>query len=256
MNNRRNKEDNILQLKQTIIFLKSELAKYQNEVKQLQKDDYYSLSLKLDEENFQLKQQEKQLSLELLKLQREFEKEVEKLQKGLQEQKEKKAKLIHSIEALVTEKNNLRTENAQLVQTLQQMQQTVAPPPSLTPDVEQLFLDFIEKTNQQFRTLDHTLDEKLKRSQFEAINNIIEKIQHESNDIKQLLHTMKETGLWIASANNQENKNAHLLSHLDQQLYKVYSKTLDFEQQLEKKTLLLNKVEQQLIQLKDDIEEK
>lgn len=251
MNNRRNKEDNILQLKQTIIFLKSELAKYQNEVKQLQKDDYYSLSLKLDEENFQLKQQEKQLSLELLKLQREFEKEVEKSQKELQKQKEKKAKLIHSIEALVTEKNNLRTENAQLVQTLQQMQQTVTPPPPFTPDVEQLFLDFIEKTNQQF----HTLDEKLKTSQFESINNIIEKIQHESNDIKQLLHTMKETGLWIASANNPENKNAHLLSHLDQQLYKVYSKTLDFEQQLEQKTQLLNKVEQQLIQLKDDIEE-
>ena len=252
MNNRRNKDDYILQLKQTIIFLKSEVAKYQNEVKQLKKDDYYFLSLTLDEENAQLRQQEKHLSLEILKLQRTFEKEVGTLQKEIQEQEEKKAKLIHSIESLVKEKNTLRTENAELIKTLQQMQHPVSPPSTLTTDIKQLFLDFIEKTNQQFQTLDETL----KRSQFEPINNIIEKIQGESNDIKQLLHTMKEAGIWIASANDQENKNTTLLSHLDQQLYNVYSKTLHFEKQLEQKTQLLNKVEQQLIQLTNDMEEK
>lgn len=252
MNNRRNKDDYILQLKQTIIFLKSEIAKYQTEVKQLKKDDYYFLSLKLDEENTQLKQQEKHLSLELLKLQKTFEKEVEALQKEMQAQEEKKAKLVHSIESLVKEKNTLRTENEELIKTLQQMQQTVLPPSTLTTDVKQLFLNFIEKTNQQFKTLDASL----KRSQFESINNIIEKIQGESNDIKQLLHTMKEAGIWIASSNDQENRNANLLSHLDQQLYTVYSKTLHFEKQLEQKTQLLNRVEQQLIQLTNDMEEK
>ena len=252
MNNRRNQDDNILQLKQTIIFLKSEIAKYQSEIKQLKKGDYYSLSLKLDEENFQLKQQEKQLSLELLKLQKEFEEAMETLKKELQQQEEKKAKLIDSIESLVKEKNNLRTENTELTKTLQQMQHPVSPSSTFTTDVEQLFLDFVEKTNQQFQTLDETL----KRRQFESINHIIEKIQGESHAIKQLLHTMKEAGLWIATANNQEDKNATLLSHLDQQLHKVYSKTLHFEQQLEQKTQLLNKVEQQLIQLTNDMEEK
>ena len=251
MNNGHSKDDYILQLKQTIIFLKSEVTKYQHEVKQLKKDDYYSLSLKLDEENFQLKKQEQQLSLELLKLQRKFEREVEALQNEVQEQEKKKAKLIHSIESLVKEKDNLRTENTELVKKLQQMQHTVTPSPTLTTNFEQLFLDFIKKTNQQFKTL----DESLKRSQFESINNIIEKIQGESNDIKQLLHTMKEAGIWIASSNDQENKNSNLLSHLDQQLYSVYSKTLHFEKQLEQKTQLLNKVEQQLIQLTNDMEE-
>ena len=251
MNSGRSKDDYILQLKQTIIFLKSEIAKYKTEVKKLQKNDYYSLSLKLDEENFQLKKQEKQLSLELLKLQKNFEKEVEALNQAIRKKDEKKAKLIHSIQSLVKEKNDLRTENIQLVKAAQQNPKTAAPSPSILANFEQLLLEFIQKTNEQF----HTSYESFKKNQVASQQHIIEKIEYESNEIKELLHTLQEVGISPPSI-NRETLHSNPISHLDEQIAIIYRKALTFEKQLAEKMQLLGQVEQQLIEMTHDIEEK
>lgn len=257
MNKEQSKDDYILQLKQTIIFLKSEVAKYQNEVTRLKKNDYYSLSSKLEEENFELKKQEKQLSLKLLKLQRDFEKEAKTLRKEIQDYEEKKTKLIDSIKYLAKEKDNLQTENIRLVKKLQSMQDglttnsanTASPS---TSNFELTFFDFIQKTNQQFEAL----QEAFKMNQSKFNHNIIGKIEYESNKIKELLHTMKEARISTASSNDKTSTNAKLISDLDNQIHMIYSKTLSFEKQLEQKLQLLNNVEQQLIELTNDIEEK
>lgn len=257
MNNGQSKDDSIVQLKQMIIFLKSELAKYQNEVAQLKKNDYYSLSLKLEEENFQLKKQEKQLSLELLKGQREFEKELASLQKELQEHEEKRIKLVDSVQLLVKEKNELRKENMHLVNMLNELQeQSIIDTPSvqsspLTNDFEQTFLDFVQKTHQQL----DTIYEEVKLNQPKSDHHIIEKIEHESNDIKTLLHTMKEANTSVPSSSDKASTDTNLISHLDNQIQMIYSKALNFEKQLEQKIQLLDNVEQQLIQLTNEIEE-
>lgn len=258
MNKEQSNDDYILQLKQTIIFLKSEVAKYQNEVTQLKKNDYYSLSSKLEEENFQLKKQEKQLSLKLLKLQRDFEKEAKTLRKEILNHEEKKIKLINSIKCLVKEKDDLRTENTQLAKKLQMMQNgltinsTNTSSYTSTSNFELTFFDFIQRTNQQFQAL----QEEFKMNQSKFNNHIIGKIECESNKIKELLHTMKEAKISTDSPNDKAITDDKLISDLDNQIYMIYSKTLSFEKQLEQKLQLLNNVEQQLIELTNDIEKK
>lgn len=258
MNKEQSNDDYILQLKQMIIFLKSEVAKYQNEVTQLKKKDYYSLSLKLEEENFQLKKQEKHLSLESLKLQREFEKKVKLLQKELHDHEEKRLKLIDSIQCLVKEKNDLRTENIQLVKTLEQTKGKLATIPSNIPSLasintfEETFFNLIQKTNQQLQSL----HEEFKVTQSKSNDYIIKKIENESNEIKRLLHILKEARIYAPSSSDKALTDSNLVSHLDNQIHIIYNKTLSFEKQLEQKLQLLNNVEQQLLDLTNDIEKK
>ena len=111
MSNAQNLDEQIFQLKQTIMFLKSEITRYQHE---LQHNDYYSLNLNLENENAELKQQGKLLSLELLKLQRNFDKEQENFKNEIQKLKEQKQKNITSIQKFIKEKESLRNDNAQL----------------------------------------------------------------------------------------------------------------------------------------------
>ena len=256
MNNEQSKDDYILQLKQKIIFLNSEIATYQNEIKQLKKEDYYALSLKLDEENIQLKTKKKQLSMELYILQKGFKKEVEALQKDIQAHEERKTKLINTIQRLVNEKKNLQIENTELVKKAVHTQHIAVNPSSpvfsSNTNVEQLLFDVCQKTDQQFQTL----YEELKRIASKMNQHIAETAQYESNEIKKLLHTMKEIELPHSSPSNQAQPDTELVSHLDEQIHMISSKTTYFEKQLEQKMLLLDQVEQQLIQLLHDIEEK
>lgn len=53
------KNKDVLQLRQTIIFLKSEIAKYQNEISTLQSMDYYSMVNSLEQELSQLVNEKK-----------------------------------------------------------------------------------------------------------------------------------------------------------------------------------------------------
>lgn len=97
-----------LQLQQTINFLKSEIAKYQNEISTLQSVDHYSMVNSLEQELNQLINEKKELSVELMMLRKSFEKELSELHENIQLREEQRIKLISSIESLVEKKKTYR----------------------------------------------------------------------------------------------------------------------------------------------------
>ncbi|MER2113064.1 MAG: multidrug ABC transporter ATPase, partial [Solibacillus isronensis] len=121
------KNKDVLQLQQTIIFLKSEIAKYQNEISTLKSMDYYSMVNSLGQELSQLVNEKKELSLELLMLRKSFEKELSELHENIQLREEQRIKLISSIESLVEKKENLQKENKQLKETIEKTAKTEIP---------------------------------------------------------------------------------------------------------------------------------
>ena len=255
MNNVHSQEDHILQLKQMIIFLKSEVAKYENEIRELKQNDYYSHALKLEEENFEIKKEAKQLSLELLKLKRGFDQEIQSMQNEILTYKKKNEKLILSIQNLVEEKNNLKAEKIRLDKMLKQNVQLSPNPPNIQPsppfpNIEQTISGFFDKTHQQLQNL----QEEINWNQLRLHQHVLEQIENEGNQIKQLLNTMEETRVSTAPPSNKAFMNSTLLSQLDQQIKLIYSKTRSFEKQLEEKIQLLDNIEQQLIELTNDIE--
>ena len=118
MDNESVRNNDPIQLQQMIIFLRAELAKYKNEVERLRDSDYYSLVLRLERENVQLTNREKELTLELIKLKRELEKEATQYQEDIQMREIQRKKHVSSIEALLKDKNDLRMENEQLMGAL------------------------------------------------------------------------------------------------------------------------------------------
>ncbi|MER2108542.1 MAG: hypothetical protein ABS949_16565 [Solibacillus sp.] len=249
MNNRRNPNQDTLQLQQMIIFLKSEIAKYKNEVHQLQKNDYYSLALNLEEENLQLKKQQRELSKELLKIKRLFQKEVTTFQMDVQTYEQKRKKLLSSIQRLVAEKNQLQLANQQLAKTLKNTQRKTQSMLSSQKEryqksFEQSQLDFNEQATKQLNSIQEQLNN--------AFQDAFGKVEVESNQIKLLLNELKEAREGTTSS-EKVVKHSNTLAHLEDQMQIIYNKTTQFEQQLEKKFQMLHNFEKQFIQLTNDI---
>lgn len=134
-------------------------------MERLRDSDYYSLVLRLERENVQLTNREKELTLELIKLKRELEKEVTQYQEDIQMREIQRKKHVSSIEALLKDKNDLRMENEQLMGALkaaedelrsfkkERQEVMVADYKTAIENLENKLIDFTEITNKQMENI-------------------------------------------------------------------------------------------------------
>ena len=262
------KNKDTLQLQQMILFLKSELVKYQNEISALKNSDYSSLVSHLEQENSLLTKQNKELSIELLKLKKTYEKEMNDLHEDIQSRETQRIKLVSTIEALVKNKKELQTENTKLMKTIEQVLKSNINIPKLETDlkksienIDQTLQEIMQKNSQQFSTI----LEELVKSKNETIdinlyllreltskNNKIDLLTGEIDKLKEQLHRESIS----PGAENTTTINSNTLSQLDTQVQKMLTQSVNFETQLDEKLRILDDLEYKLIQLANDINSK
>ncbi|MEK4424791.1 hypothetical protein [Solibacillus sp. FSL K6-1523] len=264
------------QMQQLIIFLKAELAKYKNEVTKHQESDYYSLVVRLDEENSQLQNQNKEYSIEILKLKKEFENKTKNHNEIMYTQELQRLKQIAAIENLLKEKEELRALNKQLLDELKTVQDELGTKKESTnfisevnfnaviENLEQKLFHFTEETGKKMtaaiKNLERVQKEENESNQIntylmkenEEKSEEITKLQNEINSLKQQNANPQQSESSLR--NGKYAKNTHLLAYLDAQMKKMLEQSIDFEEQLDVKLRILNELEQKLNQLTDEIE--
>ncbi len=265
-----------IQLQQMIIFLRAELAKYKNEVERLRDSDYYSLVLRLERENVQLTNREKELTLELIKLKRELEKEVTQYQEDIQMREIQRKKHVSSIEALLKDKNDLRMENEQLMGALkaaedelrsfkkERQEVMVADYKTAIENLENKLIDFTEITNKQMENIVEELGTT--RRELSGSDNInyylVKEIEEKRVENDKLLNEIAELNhhIELLSKSNpsllsgKNILNSQVFSDLDAQVKKILDQSVGFEGQLDAKLRILDDLEQKLNQLAIEIE--
>ncbi len=265
-----------IQLQQMIIFLRAELAKYKNEVERLRDSDYYSLVLRLERENVQLTNREKELTLELIKLKRELEKEATQYQEDIQMREIQRKKHVSSIEALLKDKNDLRMENDQLMGALkaaedelmsfkkERQEVMVADYKTAIENLENKLIDFTEITNKQMENIVEELGTT--RRELSGSDNInyylVKEIEEKRIENDKLLNEIAELNhhIELLSKSNpsllsgKNILNSQVFSDLDAQVKKILDQSVGFEGQLDAKLRILDDLEQKLNQLAIEIE--
>lgn len=278
VNNDSVKNNDPIQLQQMIIFLRAELAKYKKEVERLRASDYYSLVLRLERENVQLINREKELSLELSKLRRELEKASKGYQDDIQVRENQRNKHISSIEALLKDKNDLRTENELLVETLkatkgelismkgERQELLGADYKSAIENLENKLIDFTKETSKQMESIVGELGMiRSERSGSDNNNQCLvteieqkrsenEKLLNEIADLKEQRELLLKNDSILSSG--KTILNSQTLSDLDTQVKKILDQSMGFEDQLDAKLRILDDLEQKLNQLAIEIEVK
>ncbi|MFJ7951062.1 hypothetical protein ACIQZG_05960 [Lysinibacillus sp. NPDC096418] len=276
MDNESLKNDEPLQLQQMNVFLKTELAKYKNEVDKLRNSDYYSLVLRLERENVQLTSKEKELSKELFKLKKEFEKEVNNYTETIQSQEKQREKHISSIDSLLKDRDDLRIKNKQLSEDLKKVQDELevykqdrlelweADYKAFIENLEDMMIVYIQETGKQM----HSVVEKFEMTHKEISESdnvkkyLVKEIDVKNNEIDKLLKELaylKEPsedliGSSSTSLKGEFANNPQALAYVDAQVNKVLGQSKDFEEQLDAKLRILDDLEQKLNQLTVDID--
>lgn len=265
------KNNDFFHMQQTIIFLKAELAKYKNEVTKHRESDYYSLVVKLEEENEYLMNKNKELSTVLLELKKDFEKETKDYNEVMHSQEVQRLKQISSIEALLKDKNDLRTMNQQLAEALKAAQDELtaykreryeireADYKVSIEKLEHKLSDFIQEISTQMYAIVENFERTHKEiSESDNIKvHLVKEIEEKSDEIEKLLNelsTLKQQSEDSSSPNSKSAKNTHMLAYLDVQVKKVLEQSIDFEEQLDAKIRILNDLDQKLNQLTIDID--
>lgn len=118
MNSENMKNTDPLQLQQMIISLKSEVAKYKNQVDRYKDSDHYSLLVKLEHENNQLTYEKNELSKELFELKTEVEKQLSDSRDRMKADEIQNDKLVTLVDELQMKNAELWTMNKQLAETV------------------------------------------------------------------------------------------------------------------------------------------
>ena len=263
------KNKDTLQMQQMIIFLKSEIVKYQNEISSLKNSDDYSMVVSLEQENEQLANQKKELSMELMKSRKVHEKEMNALHEEIQSRENQRIKLISSIDALVKSKNELQEENKMLKKAIEEAHTELTPPKIHWPEdiikdyvksienMENTLRDFIQKNNQQLSII----IEELIKNRSEAIDinlYLLKEIKTKSDKIDMLMNEIDKLkgqhyAKLLSSSNDKTEINSDTAPHLDNQVQNMFTQATNFEAQIDEKLRILDDLECKLIQLANQV---
>jgi len=219
------KNNDPIQLRQIIIFLKAELARHKYEVKKHQNSYHYSVIENLEQENIQLTNEKKELAEELAKLNQEFEKRASDNRGPVQLQGLQEKRYITSIDAFRKTKTDLLPISKQLTEVINKLKdgantdqhrykkhdkQVSSLHKKLTNNkttidqLENKLGDLIQEANKQIHSQLEKLDIVNKeRAQSEKVrqrllikldekNNTIGKLQHEIMDLKRKIEKYSE----------------------------------------------------------------
>ncbi|WP_342558978.1 hypothetical protein [Metasolibacillus sp. FSL K6-0083] len=215
--------ENIAELKQTILLLEEELAKYQgvNE----------AISI-VEQENKQLQEEKKELALELRKKEKDWQQQALHYKQTIQALKMERRKKIRQISSLLDEKNKLRILNKQLAATKNQFQQASTVKDSTIAKIEQKLNLFIEQTSRQLTATTN----KLERTTSSLQNQLL---KYETEQ----------------PPPSSEEPTIETLSTIENDMQQLFAQSVYVEKQLQAKLALLQEVEQQLAVLSDDLEQ-
>lgn len=234
--------------------------------------DYYSLVNSLEQENSQLANQKKELSMELMKLRKAFEKELNDLHEDIQFRENQRIKQIAAIEALVKNKHDLQTENIKLTKAIEEAHNELTASKRHWPEqietvlsksietIDHTLRDFIEKNEQQLSTI----NDKLVKNRSEAIDinrYLLKEVENKSTKIDMLMSEIDELKDQLqkkqpTSIDEKAALNADMLPYLDNQVQRALTQSMSFEAQLDEKLRILDDLEHKLIQLTDEINNK
>lgn len=247
------KNKDVLQLQQTIIFLKSEIAKYQNEISTLQQSiDNNSIVSSHEQEVNQLVNEKQALSMELMLLRKSFEKELSALQETIQTREEQRLKLISSIEELVKKKEILQIENQQLKETIEKT--TKLESPTATSDH---YIEAVKK-------LDHLLHPFISHHK-EQLTSLQESINLQSPILKEIKNKNEEIHSYLMEIaprkepeQNIPSKAAEATSStrisLENQLQHLFIQATSFDTELDEKLRILDEFDDKVLLLAIEIE--
>ncbi|KYG91980.1 hypothetical protein A0U40_03310 [[Bacillus] sp. KCTC 13219] len=215
--------ENIAELKQTILLLKEELATYQgvNE----------AISI-VEQENKQLQEEKKELALELRKKEKDWQQQALHYKQTIQALKMERRKKIRQISSLLDEKNKLRILNKQLAATKNQFQQASTVKDSTIAKIEQKLNLFIEQTSRQLTATTNKLERTIS-----SLQNQLLKYETEQ------------------PPPSSEEPTIETLSTIENDMQQLFAQSVYVEKQLQAKLALLQEVEQQLAVLSDDLEQ-
>lgn len=276
MDNDSHKSRELLQLKRVNIHLKSEVTKYKSIVDKMKDNDYYTLVLRVERENVQLKSEKKELLKTLYYMQKELRQTQEQAKQVIQHHEHQRQKKITSIELLLADKNYLQNKNNGLLKTVKNMQGELkvyrqawlkpneADYTDFIRKVEQLLTEHMQATSKQIL---HVVDrsqiiiEEISRSN-SVRDYLVKEIEEKRSEIEKLKDELiylqeKSNGLNGSSSHKVREpyaKNYKILDYLDTQLKKILEQSLIFEEQYEEKLKILQHLEQQLHILSNEIE--
>ena len=215
--------ENIAELKQTILLLEEELATYQgvNE----------AISI-VEQENKQLQEEKKELALELRKKEKDWQQQALHYKQTIQALKMERRKKIRQISSLLDEKNKLRILNKQLAATKNQFQQASTVKDSTIAKIEQKLNLFIEQTSRQLTATTNKLERTIS-----SLQNQLLKYESEQ------------------PPPSSEEPTIETLSTIENDMQQLFAQSVYVEKQLQAKLALLQEVEQQLAVLSDDLEQ-
>lgn len=247
------KNNDVLQLQQTISFLKSEIAKYQYEISTLQQSiDNDSIVSILEQEVNQLLKEKKELSTELLMLRKSFQKELSELQENIQLREEQRQKLTSSIEDLMKKKENLQKENQRLIETIE-ITAKLESPTALSDNyieavekLDHLLRSFISHHNEQLTSLQQTI-------------NLHSPLLKEIKNKNEAIHsTLKQIAQEKESKEKKQSKGAEATSSritsLEYQLQHLFIQAISFETELDEKLRILDEFDDKVLLLAIEIE--
>ena len=292
------KNNDPIQLQQTIIYYRAELAKYKDKVKKYQDSFDYSLIEKLEQENFHLTNEKVELSHELYKLNKEIEKRTSDYKERIHLHEMQRKTYMISINNLQKTKTDLRLTNKQLTEVIKvlkeelntdkyrnqkhdrqvsSLHQKIA---EYKPTIEQLeykLVDLFQEANNQVHSQIGKLDTSIKnRTQFEkerqqlmkeieGKDKTIGKLQHEILDLKGQNEKYKDDITILEKSLSQKNDiqagidsfsststptiDSKTLVQLDHQIKEVLGKSLEYEEKLDAKLIVINDLEHKLDQL-------
>jgi chromosome segregation ATPase len=281
------KNNDPVQLRQMIIFLKAELAKYKHEVKKYHESYHYSLAEKLEQEIVQLMNEKNALSEELHVLHEEFEKRTSEYDERIHLHEIQGKMYITSIDTLRKTKTGLWTTNKQLTEVIKDLKDRldtelyndrqissldskISEYKTTIEQLEYRLVHVIQETNKQVQyqiekldmtNQEHSQSEKMQRhllKEIEEKNNTIGKLQHELLDLqeqKKKLEVEKSRSRKIVISTTPPTIDTKSLMQLDHQIKELLAKSMDYEEQLDAKLLVLNKLEHKLNQLTVEIDD-
>ncbi|QBP40081.1 coiled-coil domain-containing protein [Paenisporosarcina antarctica] len=304
MNTGNIKNNDPIQLQQTIIYFKAELAKYKGKVEKYKNNFDHSLIEKLEQENVHLTNDKAELSLEVYKLNKELERQTSDFKERIHLQEVQIKTSMNSINNLQKTKTDLRQMNKQLTEVIKtlkdglnsdkyrnkkQDRQVLSLNQKLAEyktTIEQhdsklveLFQEANKKVYLKIEKLDISINDRIQSEEdrqymikeMEEKEKALEKLQHEIMNLTEQNEKYKDAitrlekslsekndGIGLFSSSSTPTIDSDMLLQLENQIKDVLGQSLDFEEKLAAKLIVINSLEHKLDQLTieiDDIKE-
>ncbi|MCG7335712.1 hypothetical protein MHZ95_10520, partial [Sporosarcina sp. ACRSM] len=265
MNSENIKNNDPIQLKQMIIFLKAELTKYEHKVKEYKDSYHYSIIENLEQENVQLTKENDELKKQLHEMQRRrYSPAVDFVWKTKTDWLPVNKQLNEVMKKLKDDADTNQTRHRRQERQITSLHKKFKAHKSNLEQFEYRLIDLIQNmTNQVHNQLANVSITNEERHRFEdGRRRLLKKIEEKNIKIEELQHEMievkkqkalSEDNMITATLKSESTKTSDRLLQLEYQLKEVVAKSLDAEKKRAAKLDIFDDMKQRYLK---EIEEK